>query len=100
MRYAEWDLRHVSLVDPRTDAVLSPLYPVDRKRNAEGLRRRIGPPNASRPTEKTDSIPPLLQKLMADYAATGLPPAYIVDTKPHNAEASDADLASTQEENT
>lgn len=101
VRYAEWDLRHVSLVDPRTDAVLSPLYPVDRKRNAEGLRRRIGAPNASRPVPpKTDSIPPLLQRLMADYAATGLPPAYIVDTKPHNAEASDADLASTQEENT
>jgi hypothetical protein len=27
--------------------------------------------------DDSDPIPPLLRKLLADYAATGLPPAYI-----------------------
>ncbi len=79
VRYAEWDLRHVSLVDPRTDATLSPLYPLDRARNAEGLQE-IGPATAHPAPDKT-SVPPLLQKIMADYAATGLPPAFIADPK-------------------
>lgn len=88
VRYAEWDLRHVSLVDPRTDATLAPLYPLDRKRNADGLRKRIGssqqPEQIKIPlTQTPDAIPPLLQKIMADYAATGMPPAYIVDPTPH-----------------
>lgn len=81
VRYAEWDLRHVHLIDPRTQAQLAPLYPVDRKRNAEGLRRRIGSPV----TEKSEQVgtstggelPPLLAKLVAEHAASGLPPAYI-----------------------
>jgi hypothetical protein len=29
------------------------------------------------PPANADPIPPLLRKLMADYAETGLPPAYI-----------------------
>jgi transposase InsO family protein len=81
VRYAEWDLRHVSLVDPRTDAVLAPLYPTDRARNAEGLRKKIGPPDSSAPIADKTGVPPLLAKLVADYAATGLPPAYIADPK-------------------
>lgn len=83
VRYAEWDLRQVHLIDPRTQAMLAPIYPLDRKKNAEGLRRKIGNPQAQRPEEKIAVMPPLLQKIMAEYAATGLPPAYIVDPKPH-----------------
>lgn len=81
VRYAEWDLRHVSLVDPRTDAVLAPLYPTDRTRNAEGLRKKIGTADSSAAAPDKTSTPPLLQKLVADYAASGLPPAYIADFK-------------------
>ena len=89
VRYAEWDLRHVSLVDPRTDATLSPLYPLDRARNAEGLRKKIGPATALPAPDKT-SVPPLLQKIMADYASTGLPPAFIADPKSYATEESAA----------
>jgi transposase InsO family protein len=86
VRYAAFDLRQVHLIDPRTQAMLTPIYPLDRKKNAEGLRKRIGPPNPNPDAiaEKSeDVIPPLLQKIMSDYAASGLPPAYIVDATPY-----------------
>ena len=87
VRFAEWDLRQVHLIDPRTQACLTPLYPLDRRKNAEGLRRRLGPPdllssespviaNLENKTE-ADEWPPLLQKILAEHAASGLPPAYI-----------------------
>ena len=47
VRYARWDLRSVDLIDPDTPAI------------GDG------------------AIAPLLQQLIAEYAATGLPPAYI-----------------------
>jgi hypothetical protein len=65
---------------------LSPIYPLDRRKNAEGLRRRIANPEATPPPDTaaspTDSFPPLLQKLLAEHAASGLPPAYI-PSPPH-----------------
>lgn len=84
IRYAQWDLRHVHLVDPRTDALLAPLYPLDRIKNAQALRRLLPTTTSSSKPQSSlnePSLPPLLQKLMAEYAATGLPPAYIVDPK-------------------
>jgi transposase InsO family protein len=83
VRYAEWNLRQVHLIDPRTQAALAPLYPLDRKRNAEGFRRKIGNSNevaATQPDNHSkNEWPPLLQKLLAEHAASGLPPSYIVD---------------------
>jgi putative transposase len=83
IRYAEWDLRLVHLIDPGTQALLTPLYPLDRQRNSEGLRRKRAPssePEVSNlPSPLPGELPPLLQKLMAEYAASGLPPAYLVD---------------------
>jgi hypothetical protein len=58
---------------------VSCLYPLDKTANADGHRRRLEP--AGRATLEaappTPTIAPLLRKLMADYAATGLPPAYL-----------------------
>lgn len=76
VRVASWDLRQVHLVDPKTGIVLSRLYPLDKHRNATGQRApRITPVDAA-PMVPT-GIAPLLQKLIAQYAATGLPPAYL-----------------------
>jgi putative transposase len=79
LRYASWDLRSVWLVDPRTGAALERLYPLDRARNAEGVRRPLAPPSppVTELAAQPAGIAPLLRQLMADYAATGLPPAYI-----------------------
>jgi transposase InsO family protein len=82
LRYARWDLRSVDLVDPRSGALLCTLYPLDKTRNADGFRRPLDPlPEApagpAGPATSTSPIAPLLRRLMAEYAATGLPPAYL-----------------------
>ncbi len=76
LRYARWDLRYVWLMDERNGVPLERLYPLDRARNAEGLRRPLAPRTAPADPRPT-GIAPLLRHLMADYAATGLPPAYL-----------------------
>jgi transposase InsO family protein len=76
VRYARWDLSRVVLVDEHSGTVLAPLYPVDLLRNASGLRRPLV--SADVPAEPTrQEVAPLLRDLMSDYAATGLPPAYL-----------------------
>jgi len=76
LRYAGWDLTHVWLVDERTGAVLSRIYPLDKARNADGFRG-VTKPTAPEALQEPAGIAPLLRKLMTEYAATGLPPAYI-----------------------
>ena len=80
LRYARWDLSRVDLVDARTGQILSPLHPLDKSANADGQRRALLPAASG----TTDAVPtppsgmaPLLRQLIAEYAATGLPPAYL-----------------------
>ena len=81
VRYAEWDLGHVHLVDERTGTVLTRLYPQDKTQNASGLRRSLEPlgPTPAEPAQQAPAspIPPLLQHLLDRQASTGLPPAYL-----------------------
>lgn len=77
LRYARWDLSRVDLVDPRSGAILAAVHPLDKAANADAQRRRLEPTDAA-PSVATDSgIAPLLKQMIADYAATGLPPAYL-----------------------
>lgn len=75
--YAGWDLGHVWLVDERTGKELSRLFPLDKARNAEGVRKPQEAIESKDAVVGQTGMAPLLRKLMADYAATGLPPAYI-----------------------
>ena len=78
VRYASWDLRSVYLADATTGAILCRLYPLDKKKNADG--RRAPRANAVGTLEvppPPSGMAPLLQKIMRDYATTGLPPAYV-----------------------
>lgn len=84
VRYASWDRTYVHLIDPRTSTVLARLYPLDRARNAEGLRRSLKPVGGDVPrtvSAQQEPVAPLLRKLLEDYSATGLPPAYLPQTK-------------------
>lgn len=76
VRYARWDLSHIDLIDPRSGAVLSPLYPLDKSANASGLRP-VARPGEAPPPPATGEMAPLLKQMLADFAATGLPPAYL-----------------------
>jgi transposase InsO family protein len=76
VRYARWDLSSVDLVDERTDKHLATLYPLNKIRNAEGERGRLEPLD-SWETPPASGVAPLLRKLLAEYSALGLPPAYL-----------------------
>lgn len=73
IQYAKWDFTNVDLVDPKTKVILTPAYPIDLKQNSDRKRQVISE------MKKDDShdIPPLLQKMMSEFAMTGIPPAYI-----------------------
>jgi putative transposase len=90
VRYARWNLRDVDLVDPHTGTVLCSLYPLDKTANAGARRRRLDPDalSASSFPATTPELPPLLRKLLADYAATGRPPAYLPHHPDDNQEPS------------
>jgi len=77
VRYASWDLSRVYLADPQNGQVICRLYPQDKHKNADARRRRKQPLIEAAPACQQSGMAPLLRKLIADYAATGLPPAYI-----------------------
>jgi len=82
LRVARWDLSSVDLVDPRTGTHLAMLLPLDKAKNANRMRRVLDAPAPLSATPKPSGIAPLLRSLMADYAATGLPPAYLPKHEP------------------
>ena len=77
VRVARWDLSSIDLVDPRRGTHLCTLYPIDKESNADGRRRALPKPGDVTEPQKPVGIAPLLRQYMAEYAATGLPPAYI-----------------------
>jgi transposase InsO family protein len=100
VRYARWDLRRVDLVDPRSGTILSPLYPLDRQANADGQRllferdahvttdekppagqNDLEPPKSA-PARGEKELPPLLKRILDEYSAHGLPPAYLPKNPP------------------
>jgi transposase InsO family protein len=82
VRYARWDLSTVDLIDPHTGEVVCTLLPLDKHKNAEGRRRALEPIGEPPEPVAKDGIAPLLSQLMADYAATGLPPAFLPFNQP------------------
>jgi len=77
VRAASWDLSRVQLCDPKTGAPLCRLFPLDKQKNASGGRAARSSPLAPQGPIEPAGMAPLLQKLIAQYAATGLPPAYL-----------------------
>jgi putative transposase len=77
LRYASWDLSSVYLADPKTGAILCRIYPVDKTKNAQGQRAPRAGAESSTPPPTPSGMAPLLQKIIQQYALTGLPPAYL-----------------------
>lgn len=92
VRVARWDLSTIDLVDPRRGTHLATLFPVDKEKNAERRRRAIEGAAPDAPAPAPVGVAPLLRQLMAEYAATGLPPAYV----PHVKAADGDDQTGTQ----
>jgi hypothetical protein len=85
VRVARWDLSSIDLVDPRSGAHLCTLLPLDKEKNSDRRRRSLGsvPPRPeAEPLPPRSGRAPLLRSLMAEYAATGLPPAYLTKDDP------------------
>ena len=76
VRYARWDLSSVDVQDPNTRVILATLYPLDKRKNADGMRR-AREPIAITPAPKPAGMAPLLKKLIDTQRETGLPPAYL-----------------------
>jgi transposase InsO family protein len=75
LRYARWDLSRMDLIEPRSGQLLCTVRPIDKAANAEGIRRPVE--STRNPPTPATGIAPLLKQMIADYAATGLPPAYL-----------------------
>jgi putative transposase len=84
VRYARWDLGRVDLVDRRTGLILAPIYPLDKTANADARRACVpldGPDvPPQNPRRVPGELPPLLEAILREYSATGLPPAYLPKT--------------------
>ena len=82
LRYARWDLSAVDLVDAHSGTVLRALYPLDKTANASSARRVMAKAAAATAPPGPGEMAPLLKKLLADFAATGLPPPYLPEEDP------------------
>jgi putative transposase len=84
VRYARWDLGQVDLVDERNGIILADIYPLDKTANADGRCAVIKPDGTSMPPKarrRADAeLPPLLERILQEYSATGMPPAYLPKT--------------------
>lgn len=75
IRYARWDLASLLVCDCRSGDVIATIYPIDKTRNADAVRRPRSVPGIAAPPP-APGLAPLLHALLEAYRATGLPPAY------------------------
>jgi transposase InsO family protein len=81
LSYARWDLSQVDLIDERTGAILTAVFPLDKSARADGHRAKL---HSAIPEVEpiAAGTAPLLRQLLAERAATGLPPAYLPPPAP------------------
>jgi len=75
--FARWDLSYVHLFDLRSGKQLMRIFPLDPHRNAAGERRALEQQPADPSVEIVQGLPPLLERLLEEYQADGLPPAFL-----------------------
>jgi transposase InsO family protein len=77
LRLARWDLSCVEMVDARTGSGLCAVRPLDKSANASGMRRAVKPVGPDLQACAPTGMAELMRNLIAEYSATGLPPAYL-----------------------
>jgi hypothetical protein len=77
--FTNWDKSTAWLVDRRTGKQIAQIYPQDKIKNASGQRRiKSKPKETLLPDEiLSEQEPALLRKILAEYAETGMPAAYL-----------------------
>jgi transposase InsO family protein len=89
---ARWDLGFTHLVDPKGGKTLVRIFPVNKSRNASGERRIVDPLAPSQEGDHpSGDLPPYLKQLLEEYAASGLPPAYLSHAEPKNHEPNETE---------
>lgn len=86
VRFARWNLSSVVLCERRTGDALGTLYPLDKTRNADAVRRPLTPTPRPQPARAATGVAPLLDSLLRQSRATGLPPAYLPKEEPPSEE--------------
>jgi len=76
VRFMEWNLSNAWLMDQEGEQLVAVIFPQNSKENYFNRRKSVDGEENERVKVK-DQIAPLLSQMMEDYAATGLPPAYI-----------------------
>ncbi|MBF0442189.1 MAG: DDE-type integrase/transposase/recombinase [Oligoflexales bacterium] len=85
IRYAEWDLSNVFMVNQQSGEIITQIFPLDLERNSDGKRRAIQPLNESfKFPDRSVGIAPLLKQYISDYTVSGLPMSYIPKTEKEN----------------
>lgn len=83
--YAQWDLSEAALVDEQTGIEISPIFPLDKNKNALGMRAPISDPlneiNVEESEVEATLIPPLLAKCMREFQKTSPVIGYIPHLK-------------------
>ncbi|GAB6146186.1 hypothetical protein JCM12294_36260 [Desulfocicer niacini] len=67
-------------MDRRTGKQIAQIYPQDKIKNASGQRRIRSKPQETRLPDEilSEQEPALLRKILAEYAETGMPVAYLL----------------------
>ena len=80
VRGASWSPARAYLCDPKSGTLLCRIYPQDKVKNADAKRAPRAPgrdPNPDPDHQSQSGTAPLLEEIIREYAATGLPPAYL-----------------------
>jgi hypothetical protein len=77
VRVARWDLRHITMVDPRHGTSLAELRPLDKRRNADGHRKPVDPAAIIEEPPQESGIAPRLEHLLEIAERSGLPAPYL-----------------------
>ena len=75
IRYRTWDLSFAWLMDQDGETEISKILPIDKARNASGIRKP-SEENTPESSESKNEVSPLISKMLADYSATGMPYPY------------------------